>query len=81
MYYLRKGEKDRKWLLGDMMFKDPYKDAMDHSRIEHFEKMAKRYLGEEEDEDEVIDTNAVDAFFDADDEDPEWFKQKYPNLK
>lgn len=74
LYYLRKGEKDRKWLLADMMFPDPYKTTMDIVRVERFEAMAKKYLGEDEDEPVVEQTG--DDFFDADD-DPEWFQKKF----
>jgi hypothetical protein len=84
LYYLRKGEKDRKWLLADMMFPDPYKDAIDQTRIDHFEAMAKRYLGEDEIQVEPVveqKDSVHDNFFDADDENPEWFKTKYPHLK
>ncbi len=82
VYYLRKGDKDRKWLLADMMFSDPYKTALDYTRIDRFEAMAKRYLGEEDVEEQSIAEHATrDDYFDADDEDPEWFKTKYPNLK
>jgi len=52
LYYLRKGEKDRKWLLGDMMFPDPYKNFLDQDRINGFEAMSKKYFGEEEEEEE-----------------------------
>ena len=77
LYYLRKGEKDRKWLLGDMMFQDPYKDTADMERIKNFEEMGKRHLGLEEPEHKEPVVSTSDDFFDADDEDPEWFKQKY----
>lgn len=52
LYNLRKGEKDRKWLLGDMMFPDPYKNSLDQDRINGFEAMSKKYFGEEEEEEE-----------------------------
>jgi hypothetical protein len=52
LYYLRKGEKDRKWLLGDMMFSDPYKNSLDQQRIQRFEAMSKRYLGKEDEVEE-----------------------------
>ena len=84
LYYLRKGEKDRRWLLADMMFPDPYKDVIDQKRVDKFEAMAKRYLGEDEINVEPVVEQKVavqDNFFDADDENPEWFKTKYPHLK
>ena len=81
LYYLRKGDKDRRWLLGDMMFPDPYKNALDQERIKKFEEMGKKYLGiADEPEKQPVD-ESIDDFFDADDEDPEWFKKKYPNLR
>ena len=60
LYYLRKGEKDRKWLLGDMMFPDPYKNSLDQERVKRFEAMTKRYLGEDEEEEEhaVFENNS-----------------------
>lgn len=85
LFYLRKGEKDRKWLLADMMFPDPYSDSMDHERIDNFEALSKKYLGEDEDESQESDSEEEsgndDFFDDADDQDPEWFQKKYPNLK
>lgn len=85
LYYLRKGEKDRQWLLADMMFPDPYKMSLDNKRVKRFEALAKRYLGEEDDVDvekePVTEQSLKDNFFDGDDEYPEWFKTKYPNLK
>ena len=95
LYYVRKGDKDRKWLLADMMFPDPYKDSMDHNQIANFESLSKKYLGEEE-EDDTTSTAAGGSlsldgsngtssetkdYFDADDESPEWFKEKFPNIK
>lgn len=91
LYYIRKGEKDRKWLLGDMMFPDPYKSSLDQERIKRFEDMSKKYLGEEEDEEEnsTIDDNtnkkshakssSNDGFIE--DDDPDWFQKKYPHLR
>eukprot|EP00535_Pseudo-nitzschia_heimii_P001575 CAMPEP_0197186480 /NCGR_PEP_ID=MMETSP1423-20130617/14035_1 /TAXON_ID=476441 /ORGANISM="Pseudo-nitzschia heimii, Strain UNC1101" /LENGTH=130 /DNA_ID=CAMNT_0042637815 /DNA_START=451 /DNA_END=840 /DNA_ORIENTATION=- len=46
LYYLRKGEKDRKWLLGDMLFPDPYKNSYDQDRLKRFDNMSKKYFGE-----------------------------------
>jgi len=97
LYYLRKGEKDRKWLLGDMMFSDPYKNSFDQERVKRFETLTKKYLGEEVEEEEVN----VNALFDdsntqdksesqasngnndgfIEDEDPDWFQKKYPHLR
>ncbi|VEU36165.1 unnamed protein product [Pseudo-nitzschia multistriata] len=93
LYYLRKGEKDRKWLLGDMMFPDPYKNSLDQDRINRFETMSKKYLGTDEEEtknplfeDDSNDKNHDEATFGGDDgfiedEDPEWFQKKYPHLR
>ena len=83
LYYLRKGEKDRKWLLSDMMFPDPYKASFDHERVERWEALSKKHLGDDEDvEEETGDQpiNTPDNFF-GEDEDPKWFKNNYPNLK
>jgi hypothetical protein len=85
LYYLRKGDKDRKWLLGDMMFPDPFKTALDQEKIRNVESMAKIYFGEEEeegaDDSRTISETGNDNFFDADDENPEWFQKKFPHLK
>jgi hypothetical protein len=86
LYYLRKGDKDRKWLLGDMMFPDPYKNAMDQERIKKFGETANRYIGvdddeEEEEEEEQDETSTDNAFDETEDENPEWFKKKYPHLQ
>jgi hypothetical protein len=86
LYSLRKGHKDRKWLLGDMMFPDPYKNVMGHERIEKFEAMANKYFGKEEKENDSsletsspdnsnINSGSDDYFDDADDEIPEWLKK------
>jgi len=94
LYYLRKGNKDRKWLLGDMMFPDPYKNSFDQERAKRFEAMSKKYLGIKEEEEHVIfdDSNkqnntdstsskshSKDGFID--DDDPDWFQKKYPHLR
>jgi hypothetical protein len=89
LYYLQKGEKDRKWLLGDMMFADPYKDAVDQDRMNKFEAMSRRYLGVDVDNnDESSEAKneppqqqqpSKDGF--EEDEDPEWFQKKYPHLR
>jgi hypothetical protein len=83
LYYLRKGDKDRKWLLGDMLFPDPYKNAMDQERIQQFDKMAQIYLGEEPEPEKQVDPAPVnDGFWDDDEsEDPEWFQKNYPHLR
>jgi hypothetical protein len=82
LYYLRKGDKDRKWLLADMMFPDPYKKSMDQERIKKFEEMGSTYLGLDTEPDEKeIEASTSDDYFDADDEEPEWFKQKFPHLR
>ena len=89
LYYLRKGEKDRKWLLGDMMFPDPYKNSFDQERVNRFEAMSKKYLGEDEEEEEDTnvfgdDTKQIDADSSSndvsndgfvEDEDPDWFQK------
>lgn len=85
LYYLRKGEKDRKWLLGDMMFPDKYKNAMDVERIDKFESMAMKHVGSKDNdtnEKEPISAPVTnDDFFDADDGNPQWFQEKFPHLK
>ena len=89
LYYLRKGEKDRKWLLGDMMFSDPYKKSFDKEKVNRLEEMFKKYLNEDEEEDSeeiVVDDNnnqhgsdsasnknSGDGFIE--DEDPDWFQK------
>jgi hypothetical protein len=89
LYYLRKGEKDRKWLLGDMMFADPFKDAVDQVNIDKFEVMSKIYLGVDKDDDNDDDGRkalgnahepAIGDGFEVD-EDPEWFQTKFPHLR
>eukprot|EP00531_Pseudo-nitzschia_arenysensis_P013709 CAMPEP_0116122736 /NCGR_PEP_ID=MMETSP0329-20121206/4372_1 /TAXON_ID=697910 /ORGANISM="Pseudo-nitzschia arenysensis, Strain B593" /LENGTH=200 /DNA_ID=CAMNT_0003616601 /DNA_START=214 /DNA_END=816 /DNA_ORIENTATION=- len=91
LYYLRKGEKDRKWLLGDMMFSDPYKNALDKERVSQFEAKFQKYLnGDEEEPEDVVaqnssnqnstPTNSAGNGF-IEDEDPEWFQKKYPHLR
>lgn len=82
LYYLRKGEKDRKWLLGDMLFPDPHKTAFDVKRVERFEAMAKRYFGEDEEVDAGIKEassatakSGDDYFADAEDDLPDWVKR------
>jgi len=90
LYYLRKGETDRKWLLGDMMFSDPYKDSIDQKRINKFESMSRKYLGEDDEEEEenstgdnlkngVISKGSNDGFMD--DDDPDWFQKEYGHLR
>jgi len=89
LYYLRKGEKDRRWLLGDMMFSDPYKDSIDQKRINKFESMSRKYLGEDEEEEDnstvdnhkngVISKGSNDGFMD--DDDPDWFQKEYGHLR
>ena len=83
--YLKKGEKDRRWLLGDMMFPDPYQHVASErqEKVDHFEAMARRYLGEEDGTDDKIVQQASesstsslddDDYF-GDDEEPEWLKE------
>lgn len=96
LYYLRKGDKDRKWLLGDMMFPDPYKNSLDQERVKRFEAMTKKYLGEEEEEEDHAifensnnqnDTKSTSSSNSnsndgfMEDEDPDWFQKKYPHLQ
>lgn len=96
LYYLRKGDKDRKWLLGDMMFPDPYKNSLDQDRIDKFQAMSKKYLGEDDEEEEEKknplfddddnnknDNEATSSSNDGfiEDEDPDWFQKKYPHLR
>mmetsp|Transcript_10323 Transcript_10323/g.28404 ORF Transcript_10323/g.28404 Transcript_10323/m.28404 type:complete len:241 (-) Transcript_10323:192-914(-) len=95
LYYLRKAEKDRKWLLGDMMFADPYKERFDMQQIDDWEALAYKYLGKDGEEDAARKKKEMeeakrkealrvknDSFFDDDEEeDPDWLKQKYPNLR
>ena len=73
LYYLRKGEKDRKWLLGDMMFPDPYKDTLDQERIKNFEGMSKNYFGEDEEDSRAGAYEKKEE--EEEDEDPEWFQK------
>ena len=84
LYYLRKGEKDRKWLLGDMLFPDPYKNSFDHDRVKRFEAMSRVYFGEaiaiSSDSNKQIDANSTpgdnqtnDGFIE--DDDPDWFQK------
>lgn len=82
LYYLRKGEKDRKWLLGDMMFPDPYKNSFDKERVNRFEELFKKYLNEDEEEEVAVveqdstsasSTSSGDGFIE--DEDPDWFQK------
>lgn len=69
------------------MFPDPYKTALDQDRIKEFQAMAKTYFGEEDDEemDGVASSSSShqlggnDGFME--DEDPEWFRKKYPHLR
>eukprot|EP00532_Pseudo-nitzschia_australis_P002064 CAMPEP_0168182400 /NCGR_PEP_ID=MMETSP0139_2-20121125/11874_1 /TAXON_ID=44445 /ORGANISM="Pseudo-nitzschia australis, Strain 10249 10 AB" /LENGTH=211 /DNA_ID=CAMNT_0008103329 /DNA_START=384 /DNA_END=1019 /DNA_ORIENTATION=- len=94
LYYLRKGDKDRKWLMGDMMFPDPYKKWIDQDRINRFEAMSKKYLGNDEEVDEKnplfdddnTNQNQNEATASSnggfiEDEDPDWFQKKYPHLR
>jgi hypothetical protein len=83
LYYLRKGETDRKWLLGDMMFSDPYKNSIDQERIDKMIHLSKIYFGEDDselhNEDTKLPKDSNDGFID--DEDPDWFRKDYPNLR
>lgn len=85
LYYLRKGEKDRTWLLADMMFPDPFKAVFDHERAQRWEQMSKRYLAEDnEEEEDVVDGDDIklpDNYFGEEEEDPDWFKKKFPSMK
>ena len=79
LYYLRKGDKDRKWLLGDMMFPDPYKNSLDKDRISRFEAMSKKFFGEEEEEENnnngAIASSSSNSDGFIEDEDPDWFQK------
>ena len=44
LHHLRQGDRQRKWLLKDMQFKDPYKDSLANERIMRFEKRAMAYI-------------------------------------
>eukprot|EP00934_Nitzschia_sp_Nitz4_P008990 Nitzschia sp. Nitz4//scaffold38_size140716//36126//39532//NITZ4_003133-RA/size140716-processed-gene-0.57-mRNA-1//-1//CDS//3329550036//8980//frame0 len=86
LYYLRKGEKDRRWLLGDMMFSDPFKDAMDYDRIDRFEARALKHVGVEKGGTKSAtakqdETEQKDDFFGEDDDTPAWFQEKFPHVK
>mmetsp|Transcript_18735 Transcript_18735/g.43377 ORF Transcript_18735/g.43377 Transcript_18735/m.43377 type:complete len:247 (+) Transcript_18735:132-872(+) len=93
LYYLRKGEKDRKWLLGDMLFPDPYKNSYDQDRLKRFDNMSKKYFGEGNEEELgrpiFSDSNKqinpsstpVDKDGFIEDDDPDWFQKKYPHLR
>jgi hypothetical protein len=80
LYYLRKGNKDRKWLLADMMFPDPFKNTMDQDKIKDFEDFARRHVGDDA-KVKHVDHSSADAFFDDVSEDPEWFQKKFPHLR
>jgi hypothetical protein len=88
LYYLRKGDKDRKWLLADMMFPDPCKDSVDLTQITKFEAMSKQYFGKTDNdgydnqntEKEVGQMQAANDGF-GEDEEPEWFRKKFPHLR
>ena len=85
-WFIRSEEKDRKWLLGDMMFPDPYKDAVDTGRIQNFERLAEVYLGRELEpkKEEQSPNIADDGFWDDDEaesDDPEFFQKKFPHLR
>jgi hypothetical protein len=41
---IRRGEEQRKWLLQDMKFKDPYRDYFDSEGVERFKKRALLYI-------------------------------------
>jgi hypothetical protein len=71
LYYIRKGEKDRKWLLGDMLFADPYKDASDATKINEFKTMAEKYLGHELEPKKEAPKKVSDDFWDDDEAESE----------
>ena len=90
LYYLRKGEKDRKWLLGDMLFPDPFKNSFDKDRLKRFEDMSKKYFGEENkeeldvpnfgDSNKQIEPNSTPGDNTnndgfIEDDDPDWFQK------
>lgn len=44
LYHLRRGDEQRKWLLKDMKFSDPYGGAFDHEKVKRFEKKANGHV-------------------------------------
>ena len=46
LHHLRRGEEQRRWLLQDMKFGDPYGNTFDHGRVKSFEKKVRSYLNE-----------------------------------
>lgn len=84
LYYLKKGERDRKWLLGDMLFPDPCQDEIGPERIKSFEIQAEAYLGQELEPKSEVAKKPLDDFWDDDEaesEDPDFFRKKFPHLR
>jgi hypothetical protein len=48
IFFLKKGDRDRKWLLKDMMFPDPYEDSFPSQRADAFEHKAITFVKEKE---------------------------------
>jgi|UniRef100_A0A8J9SEJ0 hypothetical protein len=44
LHYLKNGDEQRKWLLADMRFKDPFTDAFDGERVKAFENRAMQHI-------------------------------------
>ena len=88
LYYVRKGEKDRRWLLGDMMFDDPYRDVAKTYRqplIDKFIESSQQYFKQQQQEgtmpgaqvekQKTTKSKNDDGFLDDDDL-PEWWNKK-----
>ena len=65
------------------MFSDPYKNSIDQERIDKMIHLSKIYFGEDDpelhNEDTKLPKDSNDGFID--DEDPDWFRKDYPNLR
>jgi hypothetical protein len=89
LYYVRKSEKDRRWLLGDMHFRDPHKENDLEDLCTKFETMAGKYFGKNDVTEEGTSAppppptsdGGGDGFVGVDDEEPEWFQKKFPHLR
>ena len=96
MFLFKKGDKDRKWLLQDMMFPDPYQKTFPNEKSKEWEKKAMHYIrerknmhrltagatiyDEEEDDDDGSLADESDDDNDDGEEYPSWFLEKHPNL-
>lgn len=89
MFLLKKAEKERRWLLVDMGFQDPYQKSYPKELADQFEEKARDYFQkleivrnggvaitqtQEEEED-------LDEIFDGDEEVPQWILDKYPHMR